>query len=600
MSLTKVNGKVLKTNPNLAAVAKIFDVPYTSISYLSSGLSLTGLSIVVDPSTEYSWFIGASTGNVTSWSTVSDSLRLVTSTGTFDLKRAKAVDIDLLFKTEQHVQYYYDVLQNWDEAIFRAQLNVYLKGYSPRLMLPNGEISITRPILNGVALGDYIHNRYPELNFYNPANGQYKATWPLIMHGVYRKQQDGGIGGYRGTQIVFRGCANRADMTWTQWAIIHSGPNPNEVGQIRKTDPILKQWSSDADLENFNIRAIGQDGIAITNVHGLYFNVGTQVTVRNMSIYQCYGAGVCVDNTWDSIFENLKILQCGRMSPVFGQYLTDGNLTYEYETYAPIHVMRSPLADNSNFIRFHNCHVEDNIHAAVDVIVSGNSSPIWFNDLHVECQAGLGGTSSTTTRHVMGLGNFGVTYFGQDAQPGYVYTARPDTNTGGYVEWNGGAMYAQTYSHIVRMTKYSALVMSNNMFPNSGIIQVNGGNSNPYVVLSNSSVGDCIFNGGNSNLTPLKAVNCKFNSITMDYSYGPNLVNCEVTGDVSLTNTFTTNNLGICQFENCTLGSLNGTLQYASGTVNLTSSTVPSNFIVHAGHIDITRYQYYITTNLGG
>lgn len=166
--------------------------------------------------------------------------------------------------------------------------------------------------------------------------------------------------------------------------------------------------------------------------------------------------------------------------------------------------------------------------------------------------------------------------------------------------WKGGAMYSQTYSHLVRMTKYSAFVMSDNMFPNSGTIQVHGGNSNPYVVLDNCAVGDCIFQGGNGNLTPLKASNCKFNTITMDYTYGPKLVNCEVSGDVSLTNTSTNNVSGVSQFDNCTFGSLNGVMQYASGTVNLTSTTVASNFIVYSGHIDIARYQYYITTNLGG
>ena len=30
------------------------------------------------------------------------------------------------FKTEQPIQYYYDLLGNWDDAIFQAQMNVYL------------------------------------------------------------------------------------------------------------------------------------------------------------------------------------------------------------------------------------------------------------------------------------------------------------------------------------------------------------------------------------------------------------------------------------------------------------------------------------------
>ncbi|ASZ78809.1 tail spike protein head-binding protein [Serratia phage 2050H1] len=585
---------------NLAAVSRIFGYETKNSEYIHVGLDIGSYKVVFDDTTSTCWLVKNATGNVVSYSRSQDTLVVVTSVGTFKLNRAKAVDMELLFKSEQHLQYYYDLLGNWDDAFFMAQVNVFLKGYSPRIILPVAEITITRPILNGVALGDKIHATYPELNFYNSTTGNYLAAWPLVIHGTYRKQQDGGLGGYSGSQIIFRGCNNRDDMTWTQWAIIHSGPNPTEVGQLRRTDTLLKNWPAFADLRDFNIRAINKDGVPISNVHGMYFHYGTQVSAVNMSIYQCYGAGVAVDNTWDSKFENLKVLQCGRMSPVFGQYVTDGNFGPQYQTYAPIHVMRSPLSDNSNFIRFHNCHVEDNIHAAVDVIVSGNSSPVWLTDLHVEAQTGLGGTTNNGQRTIVGLGNFGVTYFGQDAQPGYDYKARPDTGTGGNVVWTGGGMYSDTYSHIARLTRYSAFVLSDMVFPNSGNINVVGGNAAPYVYLSNCVVGDISFTGGNGSLSPLKASNCRIKSLTMDYTYGPQLSNCEISGAFNITNMYSNKPEGGVQLTNCNIGSMSGVIQFGQGIVTLTSTTDPSPFVVYYGHIDVSRYAYYNTNNLVG
>lgn len=597
--LTQPKGSTSR-EPNKQAIARIFGLKQSAIAYLNVGASVDGYSIIYEKATQTTWFTRGATGTVISYVVGAETLTLTTSTGIFKLYVARAVGIDYLFKNEQHLQFYYDALGNWDDAIFTAQVNVYLKGYSPKIILPVAEIITTRPILNGPALGDAIHAAYPELNFYNSSTGKYLASWPLVLHGTYRKQQDGGTGGLRGTQLNFRGCANRADMTWTKWAIIHSAPNPDEVGQLRRTDAILKDWPAYAELKDFNIRAINKDGVAISNIHGLYFHYGTQVTVSNMSIYQCYGAGVAVDNTWDSKFDNLKIIQCGRMSPLFGQYITEGNLGAQYQTYAPIHVMRSPLTDNSNYIRFIDCHVEDNLHAAVDVIVSGNSAPVWLERFHVEAMTSLGGTAAGNDRYIVGCGNFGVTYWGQEAQAGYDYKARPDTGTGGYVSWHGGGMYSQTYSRIASITRFSGLVISDMVFPNSGDIYVNGGNQSPYVYLSNVVCRDIVYAGGNGGLSSLKMANCKASSISMDYTYGPQLVNVDVSGAVSFTNMFSNNVAGGAQFTNCNFGSLQGLIQYASGNVTLNSTTVKSSFVVYNGHIDISRYAYYIATNLVG
>lgn len=67
------------------------------------------------------------------------------------------------FKVAQPIQYYYNKLGNWDDAIEQAQLNIFTKGYSPKLILPVGEILIKRPIWGGASLGMYLNEKYPDL-----------------------------------------------------------------------------------------------------------------------------------------------------------------------------------------------------------------------------------------------------------------------------------------------------------------------------------------------------------------------------------------------------------------------------------------------------
>lgn len=582
---------------NLEAISRIFGIQKDLSEYIRPGLAINNFKVIYDEHTQTCWNVGVATGAVTSFTVDTDTLTVVTGAGTYKLNKARAVDMELLFKNEQHVQYYYNMLGNWDDAIFRAQMNVYLKDYSPKLVFPSAEISLQRPILGGVALGDYIHATYPELQFYNATTGKYKASWPLIIEGVYRKQQDGGTGGLRGTQFIFRGCANRTDMTWANYAIIHCGPT--EKGQFRRTDSILKDWPAYLCIRDVNVRAINKDGVPISTVHGIYAHYGTQVLIRDVAVYQCYGAGIAVDNTWDSLVDNTKIIQCGRMSPVFGQYITDGNLGYQYQTYAPFHVLRSPTTDNSNYIRLYDTHLEDNLHSAVDIIVSGNSSPVWLKNLHLEAMTSLGGAAAGNDRSCVALGAFGVSYWGQDTEAGFDYKNKSGPDSGGYVIWDGGGMYAQTYTHMVRMTRYSAFVGSNLAFPNSGNITVNGGNQSPYVYLDNCNVGDITFSGGNGNLTPLKMTNCKAGNISMDYTYGPQMANVDA-GHVTFNNMYSNNAAGPAQFSGCTFASLNGIIQFGSGDVTLTSTTVKSSFVCYYGHIDISRYAYYNATNLVG
>ena len=117
-----------------------------------------------------------------------------------------------IFSNAQHLEFYYDKLGDWDEAYFQAQMNVFRLGFSPEVLLPGGVVDIYRPFFGGPAIGDLIHARHPELGLYN-GDGTYKGTWPLILKGVYKKNEDGLTNPYTGTQIVFHGCADQNDNT---------------------------------------------------------------------------------------------------------------------------------------------------------------------------------------------------------------------------------------------------------------------------------------------------------------------------------------------------------------------------------------------------
>ncbi|MEG7328946.1 hypothetical protein [Serratia marcescens] len=498
------------------------------------------------------------------------------------------------FKTVQYIQHYYDIIGDWDAAIYQAQLNVYLKGYSPVLILPNIVIRLKKPILGSVALGDRIHQDHPELNFYDASTGRYKATWPLIIRGVFRKQQDGGIDTFNGTQIVFSGAYDTSDRTWMNYGIIHCAPT--EVDQIRQTAPILKKWPGYADLRDFNIRGINKDESRFPLVHGVVIHNGTQCYLQNVTAYNLYGAGILFDWAWDSLVDNCKVIQCGRMSPAFGQYLMDGNLSAEYQTYAPLHVLRSKNTDNSNFIRFKNMHVEDCYHGTADMIVSGNSSPVWLEDSHFETDTAAGVAASSKKLRVA-LGNYGVTYFGQDSEASFDYTNRPDTKTGGYLIWRGGATYVDGYEDLLHETRYSGAIIEGLRVPNTGGIKVFGGNSVPYVILQNCTVGNIALTGGNGHANPLIMDNCDCGDITTDYVKALRLSN--VRGrNLRSTNNFSDESCPTI-FDGCTFATMSGVYNYAMGKVHLTSKTVPSSLLVKKGHVEIASYAWFRANVLG-
>lgn len=499
------------------------------------------------------------------------------------------------FKSEQHVQFYYDILGDWDEAIFLAQLNVYLRGFSPKLVLPSGVIELKRPILGGSALGDYIHSRYPDLGFYN-GDGTYKATWPLHVVGVYKKHQDGAADPYNGTQIVFRGCDTQSDATWQNYGVLHAAPE--NISEMRGSGPV-KIWQGTLIVKDVNIRVLNKDESRLGRVHGMVSFWGAKSQVSGIMIYQAYGAGLLTDYMFDAVHSDVTIIQCGRMSPLMADYISAGNVGIKYQTYAPLHVLYSPTGtDNSNFLRFENFHFEDNYHAVADIIVSGDSSPVHIINSHHETDK-ASGVPTIGLKKRIACGNVGVRYLGQDSESGFDYTAGPFTARGGFVHADGVNGYSYGYDDIYYGTRYTGAILNNIVFPNGGSLTIIGGNESSYVIANNCIFSDVTLSGGNNNFCPLKMSNCKATSITLSYAYGFKMSNVEVSGAITLNNMFS-NARGGCYFNNVSAAQFSGIVPYGSGDLTLTSESIASNVVFYFGDLVIPRYAYYNKVILGG
>lgn len=499
------------------------------------------------------------------------------------------------FYVEQNLQHYYDKYGNWDDAMFAAQCNIVIKGYSPRIKLPAKVMTFYKPILGGRALGDAIHAAHPELNFKNETTGEYAKTWPLILIGTRARWADGVTQDGVGSQIVFSGCASQRDYTWQNSAAIYGGPtNPYD----RKTQTAVAQnkWFDTLYLEDLDVRCLNQDGTRLGKVHGIV-SLSGKCLLKNVLVYQFYGAGIYLDWNFEPIVEGCAAIQCGRMADALpgtgttDDFITLGRTTKEYQTYGPVHIGYSAAgSDNSNFVSFRDLHVEDNYYAAADIVVSGNSSPVRIYDVHFECDpVGIG---SLGEKWSIVAGRYGVRYFGQDTEPDFNPASTPYTQRSGFVSLINVAGNSANYAGYYAGKGTSGCVSDNCVFPNIGNVEVNGGNADAYFYAVNANPSIVKFLGGNSNPIPLKLSNCKAKSIVMSYASGYMLSNTEVTEGINIDNELS-NPKGGWHHSNVIAASINGVINYGSGDISLTSTSVASNLVCYLGDISITRYAYY-------
>lgn len=506
------------------------------------------------------------------------------------------------FYVSQNLQDYYDKHGNWDDAIFEAQCNIVIKNYSPIITLPAKVMVFNKPILGGRALGDAIHAAHPELNFYNPSTDTYAKTWPLMLIGARARWAEGILFEGVGSQIVFSGCATQRDYTYQNSAAIYSGPtNPYD----RKTQKEVSQikWFDTIYMQDVNVRCLNKDSSRLGKVHGIV-SLSGKCLLKNIAVYQFYGAGIYLDWNFEPIVEGCAVIQCGRMADalpgpgVTDDFITLGRTAKEYQTYGAVHVGYSAAGtDNSNFVSFRDLHLEDNYYCAADVIVSGNSSPVRIYDVHFECDPIAIGELSQ--KWVITSGQYGVRYFGQDTEPGFNPAVTPYTTRAGYTTLNNVAGYSANYAGFYGSRGTSGCIADNCFFPNVGNVEVIGLNANAYFYANSCSFGSVVFSGGNANLQPLKLTGCSVSSIRMSYAYGYKLVSTEVSGAITITSELSNQAAG-WHHSNVSAGSISAVINYGSGDLSLTSTSVASNIVCYLGSIELPRYSYYNAVTLGG
>lgn len=504
------------------------------------------------------------------------------------------------FQDEQPIQYYYDNNGgDWDEAIFEAQLAVYLYGFSPKLRFPHSQVSLKRNILGGVALGDYIHHRRPDLNFYNSTTGNYAAVWPLHIEGTYLYASDVTTRTTLGTQITLT-VDNNTVTTFKDMGIIHCGPT--EYEQVRRTATVIKRWPGNGlVIRNVNISGVTKDGSVYPWMHGIYTFGSAKNLIENVVVNNVWGAGTLFDWVFDSLIKNVRWVGCGRMQT--RDYFNQGKTSADYQLYAPFQTLFSPgsnVGDNTNFVRLEGCHWED-CYVAADVIIAGTASPVWITDPHFECATISGTAAGAGTKTCVSAGGFGVRYFMEESQSGWDNTvATVRTNAGqGNVLWRGGGIYSPTYEYQVQQAGFGTVSLESNLFPNQSNVRIRTSSTGAGFRATNSNIGDISFSGGNSNAAPLILEGCpSVGAITMAYTHPARLSNVNAIS-INVTNPFDSSALPWI-LDNCTFQYINmATVANAMGTVYLTSTTVPSSFRTGLGKLILSYYAYF-ATNLNG
>ncbi|MDH2019168.1 hypothetical protein N5J44_10370 [Acinetobacter ursingii] len=494
------------------------------------------------------------------------------------------------FKTEQPLQYYYNLSGSWDDAIHQAQLNMYTKGYSYTMLLPRGDITINKPIFGCAALGMYMHSLYPELKIYDEQTNTFKLNPPLVIKGHGRDS----------SKIIFAGGKGRGtpdDKTFLNYGAIHTAPF-DVLGQC--SGSATKFYHQNAwtrlKLDGFTLWGYNPETNGDRpNAHGIVAFRGNRAFITDVSVECFNGAGMLFDGFYDSFCKDFEIFQCGRMSPKYGEYLTKNLTDIKYQTYAPLHIMRSSIGDgwdNCNFLRFNGFHIEDCYNAVADIIISGDSSPIWIDDVHIESENGEG-ISKLEKKALIGIGGYGVSRFAQDGVDNYNYGSEEFTgNGGGYAIWRGGACYSWTYGQGILMKSYTQLSINNFSVPNYVNVSINAGNTSAKFEAVNSRFGNIINNGNDAQIS---LTDCDISSYSQNYGKCPKMINVKINGELNIDNNLSSPNEPLI-LNKVTCTKATGIVNF--GNVDLfISGNEPSNLYVYVGTYNV--FENYIQNNLG-
>lgn len=511
---------------------------------------------------------------------------------------------DYAFKTAQPLQYYYDQIGNWDDAIFQAQLNIYLKGYSSVLLLPASEITITRPILGCVALGNYMVQYFKDNNitndFYDAVNQRFNYNWNFNLQGAGRTQSY--IKYLRPTAI---------DKTYSDWGAIHVGISAEDIKKFKAggvtVESILKGWfKSEMIVNGFTIygavSALG-DGVPDRfnnykpNSHGIVqAYIGSHHhNVQQITVDLFWGGGMVLDHDFDSLYDDVFIFRCGKM---VGDYPTwaamNSKTDAKYQLYAPLQVTKySGAGDNSNFLRFNNFHFEDNYDCVVDALFT-SASPIWINDWHIECEKEDGNDVQIAYYEgkcaVWGSGGVCTNYLGQENETGFDIEnfAKADAAGGTtFIKSSGVVMYPQTYSHGYIGTIYSKHQSSKSDW---GFISLQGSDDEATFSLIQGSIGGLEASSIKSDLA-VKLDDVVVNGdIEFNYNAQYSFKDVRGSGKFSVQNTsaYVLPN----RIDNCIFDYVTGHLYNTHGTISTKSTTQANSVLFTGGNVKILSDAY--------
>lgn len=481
------------------------------------------------------------------------------------------------FKTEQPIQYYYDLLGNWDDAIYLAQKNVIALGYSPKLRFPSGTINLNRPILGGASLGDKLHIDYPELGM-KDSNGVFLKSFPTQLYGSAQSPYSTQGVAVNGTNLVFTGCKSQTDLTYMNYGVIHFAPtNPLEFANATETKQ--DTWGyANLIVQDLSITTKNQDGTEFGTIHGIFMFRHHWHYISNVQIDAVYGAGILGNWVFDSNLERIVYTRCGRMSPNINDYQNDGNFSIEYQTYAPLHLMCTITTDTTNFIKSYRGHFENNYRAVADIILS-RATPIWLQEHHHESGQGLMANSKIALAT-----NYGVQYPCQDSESGFDYKNFSKAIGSCVVMADNITGYTANFKSACVLNQYTSLNAVNWRF--NGDVTVNGNNTGCTLNATDSLFNNMSLVGTFADKS-LNLTNCTVSgSLDLNYFGAFDLINTKVAGAFTVNNQNTTYQSNL---DRVVVGTASGDFGKCFGTVVQISTTSASSMQSSQGLLEYTN-----------
>ncbi|MEB5477263.1 hypothetical protein [Acinetobacter pollinis] len=478
------------------------------------------------------------------------------------------------FKTEQPIQAYYDLLGNWDDAIYLAQKNVVALGYSPKLRFPSGTIILNRPILGGASLGDKLNTDYPELGM-KDSNGIFLKSFPTQLYGSAQPPYSTQGSAINGTSIVFSGCKSQTDLTYMNYGVVHFGPT-NPLDFANQFETKQDTWGyANLIVKDLSLTTKNQDGTEFGTIHGIFMYRHHWHHIENVQLDAFYGAGILGNWVFDSNLDRIVYTRCGRMSPNINDYQKDGNFSIEYQTYAPLHLMCTNIGDTTNFIKSYRGHFENNYRVVADVIIS-NATPIWFQEHHHESGPGLIADSKVALAT-----NYGVQYPCQDSESRFDYKKFTKATGSSVIIANNITGYTKNYRYACILNKYTTINACTWRFNSDVLLQ--GGNTNCILTAAQS-----LFKNMDLSATfadkSLNLTDCDLSGdLSLNYFGALSLNNVDIAGNFIVNNMYKTSQSSL---RNVSANLFSGDLGNVVGDIKQNSITESSNIQASQGVVE--------------